>query len=192
MSQDVLTRDLLERAKAGDDDAFAKLWDRYWPRLLEWVDGKIDRRLQSRLDAEDILQTVFRTFHRHLPSGRYVIEERGKLWCLLIGIAANKIWQQREQQTAQKRDYGQERPLTTALLDMVATGKPSVELSLALRDEVDAVLLSLSPPEVEIARLAIWEEGSLREIAQTTKTSLSSVRRIMTRVTTLLKSRLTD
>lgn len=192
MSQDLLTRDLLERAKAGDDVAFARLWDRYWSRLLEWVDGKIDGRLQSRLDAEDILQTVFRTFHRHLPSGRYIVEERGKLWCLLIGIAANKIRQKREQQAAQKCDYDQEQPLTAALLDMISTGEPSPGFSLAIRDEVDWVLQSLSPLEAEIARQGIWEGCSLKELAQRTNTSLSTVRRVVTRVKALLKSRLRD
>ena len=192
MCDELLTQDLLERAKEGDDEAFTRLWERFWPQLLQWTEGRLNGRLQSRLDPEDILQSVFRTFYRHLPSGRYVIEDRGRLWVLLLGIAQNKLAQKEEQHSAQRRDVYQERTLTQVLLATLTTGKPSPELFILLDDELERLYHSLTPSDAEIARLGISGQLSLREIARETGASLGSVRRVMARARSFLQYRLAE
>jgi RNA polymerase sigma-70 factor (ECF subfamily) len=48
---------LVERLRAGDREAFEILYERYFPRIYNFV----DRRLRSREDAEETVQEVF--FH---------------------------------------------------------------------------------------------------------------------------------
>jgi RNA polymerase sigma-70 factor (ECF subfamily) len=48
-------RDLLRRVMSGDQTAFASLYDRYFPRVYDFV----QRRLRNRADTEETVQEVF-------------------------------------------------------------------------------------------------------------------------------------
>src|SRR5436190_15778249 len=51
--------DLLDRARAGDPQALADLFDRYRVRLRHMIRLRLDRRLAGRLDASDVLQEAY-------------------------------------------------------------------------------------------------------------------------------------
>ena len=53
------TRDLLERAGGGDQDAVAALFAKHHDRLEQMVRLRMDRRLQGRIDPTDVLQETF-------------------------------------------------------------------------------------------------------------------------------------
>ena len=55
----VLEQDSLRRLKEGDPDALGELFARHQQRLRHIIRVRMDRRLASRLDAEDVLQEVF-------------------------------------------------------------------------------------------------------------------------------------
>jgi RNA polymerase sigma-70 factor (ECF subfamily) len=50
------TWDLLQRARAGDQQAFEELFARFRPLLQRFVARRLDARLRRRLDASDIVQ----------------------------------------------------------------------------------------------------------------------------------------
>jgi RNA polymerase sigma-70 factor (ECF subfamily) len=50
------TTRLLEQARAGDREALNSLLARHLPRLRRMVDLRLDRRLQARIDASDVIQ----------------------------------------------------------------------------------------------------------------------------------------
>jgi RNA polymerase sigma-70 factor (ECF subfamily) len=56
------TTELLRRGVDGDEQALADLWDRYRERLRLLVKLRMDRRMQGRVDASDILQEAFVDF----------------------------------------------------------------------------------------------------------------------------------
>jgi RNA polymerase sigma-70 factor (ECF subfamily) len=56
------TTELLKRGVAGDQQALADLWDRYQERLLRLVKLRMNRRMQGRVDASDVLQEAFVDF----------------------------------------------------------------------------------------------------------------------------------
>ena len=74
-------RALVERCRAGDDDAFRELVDRY----KDLVFALIARTLQDRARAEDLAQDVFLRVHRGLPYFRG--EARLSTW--IYRIVAN-------------------------------------------------------------------------------------------------------
>jgi RNA polymerase sigma-70 factor, ECF subfamily len=76
-----LERALLERCRAGDDDAFRELVDRY----KDLVFALIARTVQDRARAEDLAQDVFLRVHRGLPYFRG--EARLSTW--IYRIVAN-------------------------------------------------------------------------------------------------------
>ena len=51
--------DLLGRARAGDAQALAALFDRYRDRLRHMVRLRLDRRLAGRIDPSDVLQEAY-------------------------------------------------------------------------------------------------------------------------------------
>ncbi len=51
--------DLLRRAANGDQDALAELFAHYRGRLKRMVQLRLDRRLQGRIDASDVLQEAY-------------------------------------------------------------------------------------------------------------------------------------
>jgi RNA polymerase sigma-70 factor, ECF subfamily len=57
--ESVLAEELMCRARAGDPQVLAALFDRYKGRLRHMVRLRIDRRLAGRLDASDVLQEAY-------------------------------------------------------------------------------------------------------------------------------------
>ncbi len=51
--------DLMKRARAGDRNAWASLLGRHRDRLRRMVEIRLDRRLQARIDASDVIQDAF-------------------------------------------------------------------------------------------------------------------------------------
>ncbi len=65
----------LVRFQAGEDDAGTALYTRYAERLMELASRSTGDELAIRVDAEDIVQSVFRTFFRRVSDGHYLIPE---------------------------------------------------------------------------------------------------------------------
>src|ERR1700733_3707080 len=53
------TTRLLEQARAGDEQALNALFARHRLRLRRMVDLRLDRRLQGRIDASDVIQEAY-------------------------------------------------------------------------------------------------------------------------------------
>jgi RNA polymerase sigma-70 factor (ECF subfamily) len=67
-----ITTRLLERACAGDQRALNELIGRRRARLRRMVELRLDRRLQSRIDASDVIQEAYVEVVRRL--GEYLSE----------------------------------------------------------------------------------------------------------------------
>lgn len=50
------TRDLLQRARAGDREAFELLFGRHRPTVRAFVDLRLDPRVRARVDPSDVVQ----------------------------------------------------------------------------------------------------------------------------------------
>src|SRR3954447_12340517 len=82
---------LLERYRGGHDDAPTQLYVRYAERLLALAAAQRSAGLAARVDPEDIVQSVFRTFFRRAAEGQYDVPEGEEIWKLLLVIALNKV-----------------------------------------------------------------------------------------------------
>jgi RNA polymerase sigma-70 factor (ECF subfamily) len=59
--------DRLSRALAGDEGAFAELFDGQRERLRRLVRLRLDRRLSGRIDSDDVLQEAYLEARKRLP-----------------------------------------------------------------------------------------------------------------------------
>ena len=66
---------LLRRARAGDSAALGELLELYQNYLLLLARVQIGRRLQSKVDAADLVQETFLEAHRHFAQFR--VDHRG-------------------------------------------------------------------------------------------------------------------
>jgi RNA polymerase sigma factor (sigma-70 family) len=97
-------RSLLRRFRAGQSDAATFLYLRYAGRLRALAAVQSGSALRPRVDPEDIVQSVFRTFFRRAARGEYDVPEGEELWKLFLVIALNKIRATAAHHRAAKRD----------------------------------------------------------------------------------------
>jgi RNA polymerase sigma-70 factor (ECF subfamily) len=97
-------KSLLRRFQTGDDDAATALYARYANRLLALAQTKTSSNFKSRFDADDVVQSVFRSFFRRAKQGLYDVPAGGELWQLLLVLSLNKIRRLALHHSAQKRN----------------------------------------------------------------------------------------
>ncbi|MFP6693676.1 MAG: ECF-type sigma factor, partial [Pirellulales bacterium] len=64
------TQELIAAARQGDDDAVNRLLQRHRDAVRRMIDMRMDRQLQRRVDASDIVQEVLIDANRRL--GEYL------------------------------------------------------------------------------------------------------------------------
>src|SRR4029077_1781766 len=81
-----------------------ELYLRYAERLLALAASQSSADLSPRVDPEDIVQSVFRTFFRRASLGHYTVPDGEEIWKLLLVIALNKVRSVGAFHRAAKRD----------------------------------------------------------------------------------------
>src|SRR6516164_7022781 len=108
MSESPEDKVLVELWRAGDENAARQLFDAYAERLVALARRRISPRLASRVDPEDVVQSVFRTFFGRLKEGRFKLEHQDDLCKLLVRITVHKTLRQVAFHQAAKRRLGSE------------------------------------------------------------------------------------
>lgn len=169
---------LLTRAGEGDGEAMAELFEPYRRRLRKMVQLRLDRRLQGRVDASDVLQEAYIDAARRIAE--YDRERKVPLFLWLRFITGQRLLQvhRRHLQTAM-RDAGLEVSIyrgampqaTTASLAANLMGKWTSASRQAIRAELktrlQATLNAMDPIDREILVLRHFEELTNGEAAQT-------------------------
>lgn len=113
---DTQTLDLVRKVRAGDEQAAAELFGRYAHRLIALAQVRLSKKLARRVDPEDIVQSVCRSFLLRARDGQYSLDESGDLWRLLCKITINKVCRQARHHGAAKRDVDAEASLSESLM----------------------------------------------------------------------------
>ncbi|MGL6075273.1 MAG: RNA polymerase sigma factor [Fimbriiglobus sp.] len=95
---------LLRLLQAGDSDAPRLIYERYAQQLRGLAFKKTARSMATRIDPDDIVQSVFRTFFRRAVVDQYSVPKGDELWKLFMVIAMNKIRNASAYHHAAKRD----------------------------------------------------------------------------------------
>jgi len=173
---------LLQRWRDGDEQAADELFEAYIDGLLGYVRRRMSPALARRLDPEDVVQSVYRSFFTRARDGQFVIERSGDLWRLLLGISFNKLQSQVEHHTAGKRSFRKESHATASdaaeSAFQPAAGGPTVEEVLAVSEELDRLVASLPERHREILDRRLQGE-SIPDIAAAVGRSERSIRRVL-------------
>ena len=174
---------LLVRFQSGEDDAATALYIRYAERLIELASRSSGDDLSTRVDAEDIVQSVFRTFFRRVADGHYMIPEGEELWKLLLVIALNKVRLIAEHHRALKRDVSK-----TQLIGDQDFGEPA-GASAVLRLTIEDILETLPELHRKVVHYRI-DGYEIAEIASHVSASRRSVERILQSFRSRLRTKL--
>lgn len=171
-------RSLLRRFRKGQADASTKLYVRYANRLQALAARRSSPELGRRLDPEDIVQTVFRTFFRRVAEGSYDVPDGEEIWKLLLVIALNKIRDAGAHHNAAKRDVRRTSSgEANELAIQNAAGKDEAALAV-LRMVVDDALEDLPESHRRMIELRI-DGHEIAEISREVGRSKRSVERVL-------------
>ena len=163
---------------------------RYARRLCRLAQQRINPRFQARFEADDIVQSVFRTFVRRSTDGLFSPMNSGSLWSLLVQITLNKVCKEVEFYQAGKRSVAVEvSGGGDASHSCLPAGEPGPAEAAALTDEIDRVMSQFKGSEPQILELCLQGFTS-PEIAAKVGCSQTTVRRVLNRVGHLLELRL--
>jgi len=186
---------LVELFREGDEDAAGEMFQRYVERLIAVARNRLSAKMKRRIDAEDVVQSAFRSFFAHAQRGRYEIEETGDLWRLLVVITINKLRQKVEYHTAAKRGFNREqsqRQDTSFAFGYEAIDKgPSPDAELAVNEEIEQLTAGMDEIQRRIVELRLKGFG-IEEIATEVGRSERTVRRLMDKVRDRLQQRMSD
>jgi RNA polymerase sigma factor (sigma-70 family) len=179
--------DLVGRLRGGDPRAAEELFARYAQRLTALAEQHLSRKLATRLDGADVVQSVFRTFFRRSAAGEFRIDTSDELWRLLVQITLQKARAYGRQHTAGVRDVNAEAPGGgAAFLAEAVAHEPGPDEAAALVDQIEELLCGLPALYRDLLQLRL--EG---HSASDTAARLGVSRRTVHRGLQLLQQRLT-
>jgi len=154
-----------------DPDEIARLLKRLIPFALT----KIDKLLVSKLDPEDIVQSVFRNFFAELQKGTFKPASWEEMWYLLAKMTIWKCHRKREYYLTQSRDVRTEKPLEGK--ESAPHNMMVVDENLILEESLDLVISRLEDENKKRAFLLTLQGFSPVEIAEELGVSKRTVER---------------
>jgi RNA polymerase sigma-70 factor (ECF subfamily) len=176
--------DLMARVRAGDEGAAAEVVNRFTRRLIELARSRLDPLLRRKLDPEDILQSVYRSFFQHHAQGQYHLESWEGLWGMLVVMTLRRCGYRRAYFRAACRDVYREAgpadPDAVASCALLAREPTPPEAAL-LADTIQQLMQGLTPREQHILTLAL-EGHTSSEISGRVGRTERTVQRLLKRV----------
>lgn len=169
---------LLQKLQDGHQSAATALYHRYAVQLRALAAKQSSAALASRVDPDDIVQSVFRTFFRRANTDQYEVPRGDDLWKLFLVITLNKIRNTAAHHKAAKRDVRQTVHLGDTPGGAVA-GVTHDDADLTdLRLVIDEAIGGLPESSRQMVRLRI-DGHEVGDIAARTGRSKRSVERVL-------------
>lgn len=174
---------LLARFRQGDSAAADAIFHRYVNRLVAFARTRLSAKLAQRVDAEDVVQSVYRSFFIRAREGQYTLDQSGDLWRLLATITLNKVHKQVEFHTAQKRAIDREQAISAeesvaGVSAELLAREPSPAEAMSAVEELQHVMQKLTP--LQRRMLELYLQGhTVAEVAEAVERSERAVRRLL-------------
>jgi len=185
--QSVTDHSLLRRLQYGNTEAATLLYFRYAEQIRSLAAARLGHDLGPRVDADDIVQSVFRTFFRRAALGQFEVPDGEFLWGLILVIALNKIRSQAAYHRAAKRDVRR----TPAMSAETEPDRRDPNALATLQMVLEDLMTELTPPQRSVIELRI-EGHEVNEIASRVGCSRRSVERTLQKFRNRLTAVLED
>jgi len=186
MHDSVAAEELLVRWRRGDQNAAAELYHRYARHLIALARSRLSTEAARRIDPEDVVQSVYRSFFVAARDGHYQIHNGDGLWYLLVTITMNKLRDQIERLGTRKRAMQRERSFGSEESLFGIEGQrfardPSPAEAAALIEQLEQVMRALEPVQCRMFEMRL-QGHSVADIAVATQRCEQTVRRLLGKI----------
>ena len=176
--------EFLERILSSSPDYEREVVERYSSELLELARRQLPAQIRSRVDPDDVVQSVYRTFFRRQQAGEFAFDETYDVWRLLATITYRKARSQITHHRRQQRDAFREAS------DLEADAgtfdcTPEAEDVVVLIDLLEKALSQLPEHHHELVNLRL-QGFSVAEVAEKVSVSERTVLRVLARLKKLI------
>ena len=177
--------ELMARLRAGEDAAAAEVFRRYAARLHGLARRHLDTVLRQKVDAEDVVQSAYKSFFFRYGDGRLQVGDWDNLWGLLTLITLRKCADRAEYFRAERRAVSREAaspPGEAAGGAWEAINRePAPDEATLLAEAVEQLFRDLDEDERPIVELSL-QGYTAQEISERLGRAERSVRRLRERV----------
>ncbi|MFK7767545.1 MAG: RNA polymerase sigma factor [Mariniblastus sp.] len=149
---------ILKGASIGNSDAEATLHREFVDRLVRLTSKRINQRFRAKIDADEIVQSVFASFFRRNAEGEFQVENWNDLWALLVTITLRKCSTKISSFMTAKRDVSLEQPVARApgesTFSAVASEPSPLEIA-TFNESLDQLFDLLTPLQQEIVTMRL-------------------------------------
>ncbi len=173
---------LLARWRAGDQQAATDLYRTYASRLIALARNHLSAKMAARFDAEDVVQSVCRSFFARARDGQFAVQASDELWRLLVAITLHKTRRAVKHHQRGKRGVDQEvagQGIFGVPVEVLARA-PAPEEAIALADLLETVMRRCSPLDRQIIELRL-QGCTVEDIAAQTRRSERTIWRVLKR-----------
>jgi RNA polymerase sigma-70 factor (ECF subfamily) len=151
---------LMARLRAGDDDAAAELLQRFATRLIALAQARLDKQIRRKVDPEDVLQSVFRSFFVRHADREFDLRDWGGLWALLVTLTLRKCGHQVRDLRRARQDVRREVAAARGESDSNASWEalahePTPAEAAMLAEAVEQLLLAMGERDRPILELRL-------------------------------------
>jgi RNA polymerase sigma-70 factor, ECF subfamily len=189
VSPELSFNDLMTRLRAGDEQAACQVFQQYAGRLIALARSRLGSRLRQKVDPEDVLQSVYKSFFTRQVRGQVEAADWDGLWSLLTVITLRKCGRWVERFHTGMRRLDAEVPVggDSATSWEAVASDPTPEEAAMLTETVERLLHGLEGRERQIVALAL-QGAAVAEIATEVGRTRRTVQRVLARVKELLQS----
>lgn len=178
--------DAMQRLRAGDQDAAAAVFNRFGGRLIALARTRLDRRVRQKVDPEDVLQSVWKSFFTRHAQGQFDLHDWDGLWALLVVITVRKCGRQGKRFRAGRRNAQRETSPAQGAEGSrggweLSGDDPTPSQAVALAETVDTLMRRMEARDRDILSLRL-QGYTAAEIGARADCTERTVRRVIARV----------
>jgi RNA polymerase sigma-70 factor (ECF subfamily) len=169
--------------RRGDEDAAAEVFYRFAQRLIALARSQLDSWIRTRVEPEDVIQSVFRSFFTRLKAEQFELGDWDNLWTVLTLITVRKCVNRSAFWRAAKRDLqrqtnsiGQEERL-----EHILAREPS-PLQAAILSETLELFMKTVPARDQLILAAHLQGHDITTISTVAGVTERTVRRTLERM----------
>jgi RNA polymerase sigma-70 factor (ECF subfamily) len=180
---------LMNRLRAGDDEAAARVFGRFAKRLVGLARSQLDAGTRGHVDPEDIVQSVYRSFFTRYERGEFELTDWDGLWGMLTVITVRKCLNRAAYFRTARRDVRRQVPLAEGDHSplQLLTREPTPDEAALLMEIVQELMADLDGRERTMLSLSL-QGYTVKEISPQVERSERTVQRLLERVRTQLHS----
>ena len=196
MDEEPCSEVLLGQLRAGDSRAADAIFHRFAHRLVGMARSRLNGRLRQKVDAEDVVQSVFRSFFDRSARGEFDFANWDGVWGLLVLLTVRKCGRRATHFQAERRDTRREIPgggvdsdVDERFIEAIAD-EPTPEEAALLTETTQEIMRCLrSDKERKIFELSL-QGYSIPEISEMVGHYERGVERVRAKIKKLLEGML--